>query len=178
MRATVRAALETEPLTVARIVALAGVGRTTFYECFDDVEHALVAAHGAAVAWLRSACFAGDGGLSLRWCRAVAREPLLVRVAIRFDATHDTGSLARLFGEALATVSGSGGVAPVGAADMTAACAVACAHALALEVCVAEPEGVGSLVERASQRLEWTMARLLGRDVVGNSVENLPLRGA
>ena len=42
------------PVTVARIVAVAGVGRNTFYEYFDDPEHALAVAESRALARLEA----------------------------------------------------------------------------------------------------------------------------
>src|SRR5262245_29369362 len=42
-------AFATGPLTIARVVAAAGVGRNTFYEYFDDPEHALALVEVQAV---------------------------------------------------------------------------------------------------------------------------------
>src|SRR5262245_25341690 len=41
--------------TVSYVVGLAGAGRNTFYECFDDFAHALRAARGEAALRMRAA---------------------------------------------------------------------------------------------------------------------------
>lgn len=80
-------------LTIANVVELAGIGRNTFYEYFDDVEHALTAIKSRA---LREFVVRLEGALvqartPLERIRALARawaenlleNPAMVRLALR-----------------------------------------------------------------------------------------------
>jgi len=80
-------------LNIANVVELAGIGRNTFYEYFDDIEHALLVIKRRASLELASRV---EGALSaartpLERIRALARawtenlfeNPTLVRLALR-----------------------------------------------------------------------------------------------
>src|SRR6187401_1542681 len=83
--------------TVSRVVAIAGVGRNTFYECFDDFEHALRSARTDAAkrmnevltAVARDSRDAGDeqriDALAHAWVATVLEEPLLALTALQVE---------------------------------------------------------------------------------------------
>lgn len=114
----IRAAAEaycTGPLTVARVVALAAVGRNTFYEYFDDPEHALALAQGKALraleARMREA--SEEARTPLEMLRALSRawfatqdaDPVAFRVALRPPEPQRPGALSpagQLFCDTLA----------------------------------------------------------------------------
>lgn len=80
-------------LTVASVVKLAGIGRNTFYEYFDDIEHALVAIRSRALREFsaRSASALQAARTPLERIRALARawaeslleNPTLIRLALQ-----------------------------------------------------------------------------------------------
>jgi AcrR family transcriptional regulator len=80
-------------LTVASVVEHAGIGRNTFYEYFDDVEHALTAINARArgelglrvESALRSARTPIERvrALARAWAENIAGNPALARVALR-----------------------------------------------------------------------------------------------
>ena len=80
-------------LNVANVVELAGIGRNTFYEYFDDIEHALVAIKSRAVrelatlfeAALQSARTPLERvrALARAWVENLARDPVLMRLALQ-----------------------------------------------------------------------------------------------
>jgi AcrR family transcriptional regulator len=86
-------AFATGPLTISRIVSAAGVGRNTFYEYFDDPEHALQLVEARALRALehRALHELEAARTPLEKLRALARawfteleaEPLAFRVALR-----------------------------------------------------------------------------------------------
>lgn len=92
--------LGTGPLTVARIVERAGVGRSTFYEFFDGPEHLLEQLEQRALRSLENelqTAFAEARtplerlrAIARRWLAALETEPLDSRVAL---AKHATGLL-------------------------------------------------------------------------------------
>jgi AcrR family transcriptional regulator len=95
-------AFATGPATIARIVAAAGVGRNTFYEFFDDPEHALAQVEAKALRGLeaRTRERAAAARTPLEKLRALARawfevldeQPLAFRVALRLpDVTKEFG---------------------------------------------------------------------------------------
>jgi AcrR family transcriptional regulator len=80
-------------LNVANVVELAGIGRNTFYEYFDDIEHALVSIKARAVSdfsaraevALRAARTPLERvrALSRAWTEHLFEAPALARVALR-----------------------------------------------------------------------------------------------
>jgi AcrR family transcriptional regulator len=101
------------PLTVARIVAVAGVGRNTFYEYFDDPEHALAAAEARTLAALearaeRELAAARTPLEALRsaaraWFAVLDAEPLGFRIALRMPVWH-AGSALSAIGQGFAKI--------------------------------------------------------------------------
>jgi AcrR family transcriptional regulator len=94
-------------LSVASVVEHAGIGRNTFYEYFDDVEHALSAIHGRArrdlVARLAPALQAARTplerirALARAWAESITMNPSLALLALRVEpAAHDTVGLSGL----------------------------------------------------------------------------------
>lgn len=75
MAATALAAAEGGTATVARVVKLAGTSRNTFYEYFDDAEHALAAAEERSRARLEHALghALGEARTPVERLRALAR---------------------------------------------------------------------------------------------------------
>lgn len=94
--------------TVSRVVAIAGVGRNTFYECFDDFEHALRTARSEAVKRMREALdsVARDerwaDELARVWVATVLEEPLLAFAALRVSAASSLSELGLAFASTLA----------------------------------------------------------------------------
>src|SRR5438128_305637 len=80
-------------LTVASVVERAGIGRNTFYEYFDDVEHALAAIKARArrelVARVESALRSARTplervrALAKAWSESVSANPQLAQLALR-----------------------------------------------------------------------------------------------
>jgi AcrR family transcriptional regulator len=94
--ATARAfALYAAP-SVAQVIEIGGVGRGTFYEYFDDVEHARVAAVRAVERWMEQELVAAEArsrtpverfrALAAAWLELAEREPAGALVALRIDA--------------------------------------------------------------------------------------------
>ena len=89
-------AYATGPLTISRVVNAAGVGRNTFYEYFDDPEHALALVEAQALRSLeqRASHELDAARTPLEKLRALARawfaeleaDPLAFRVALRAGA--------------------------------------------------------------------------------------------
>jgi AcrR family transcriptional regulator len=100
--------LSSGPLTVARIVEHAGVGRSTFYEFFDGPEHLLEQLEQRALRSLESQLQAAFTeartplerlrAISRRWLAALETQPLDARVAL---AKHTSGGLLSPAGELL-----------------------------------------------------------------------------
>jgi AcrR family transcriptional regulator len=95
--AAVAALITTErSLNVASVVELARIGRNTFYEYFDDIEHALVAIKARALrdfaTRLESALHAARTplerirALARAWAEYIVEAPTLARVALRAQA--------------------------------------------------------------------------------------------
>lgn len=80
-------------LTVASVVELAGIGRNTFYEYFDDIEHALVAIRSRAlrefsarsVSALQTARTPLERirALARAWAESLFENPTLMRIALQ-----------------------------------------------------------------------------------------------
>src|SRR5882724_1733467 len=80
-------------LSIANVVELAGIGRNTFYEYFDDVEHALTAIKTRALADLAMLLDSSVQvartplerirGLARAWAENLFIDPPLVRLALR-----------------------------------------------------------------------------------------------
>ena len=80
-------------VTVASVVEFAGIGRNTFYEYFDDIEHALVAIRGRALREFssRSANALQTARTPLErirvlaraWAESLAENPSLARLALQ-----------------------------------------------------------------------------------------------
>lgn len=129
---------------VARVVALSGVGRNTFYECFDDFPHALDAVRanevrrvGRALASLPFHTMQSEIALfelCRLWLVSIGAEPVTSLVALEAEPGRVTSRLLMTFQTALATC-----VAPLRARDEpallhAAACAEASARAMALRL--------------------------------------------
>src|SRR3954452_1311400 len=86
-------------LSVANVVEVAGIGRNTFYEYFDDLEHALVAIKSRALSDLapRLATALQTARTPLERIRALARAwaaylleyPVQAKLALRAQAERD-----------------------------------------------------------------------------------------
>ncbi len=93
-RATARAAWE-QRLTALRVIELAGVSATSFYECFDDVQHALAGAQRLAERELGRA-LRGARGSDFEGCLRSSCEVWLLRCA----AERELSSVALVPGRA------------------------------------------------------------------------------
>jgi AcrR family transcriptional regulator len=94
-------------LSVASVVEHAGIGRNTFYEYFDDVEHALTAIHARArrdlagrlepALQLARTPLERVRVLARAWAESVTANPALAQLALRVESTaHDTAGLSGL----------------------------------------------------------------------------------
>jgi hypothetical protein len=133
---------------VARVTGLAGVGRNTFYECFDDFAHALAAVRAYEICRVQRA-LAGQvssGALRVRilelcrvWMELIAAGPVTALVALEPEPGRPGSRLRSVFQQALPSQ-----LAPDRRCDdavlfHAAACAEASARALALELLRGEP---------------------------------------
>ena len=104
LAATVRAASQGNE-TVTRVIAIAGVGRSTFHEFFDDYAHALRAARAHAVGSLRATLAANEAqrleALLGVWLDAVRDEPELALVTLRVSGDQSISELGAVLVEAL-----------------------------------------------------------------------------
>jgi len=145
VRATAEIMLEGE-LTVARIVARAGVGRSTFYEFFDTPEHAIAYVEQRALAALQralTAAFAASHtplervrSITRVWLGALEAQPLDGRVVLARRNERELLSRAakELYAslEQITFAARSDGVSVLGASDeVTLLTAAASAEALA-----------------------------------------------
>jgi hypothetical protein len=164
---------------VQRVVELAGIGRSTFYECFDDYEHALLAVRHVESARLAAACAVASGeppigSLAAAWCSAVAAEPELFLVALRLDASTDSDSLGSVFSSALRARLATDDASLGDLAAMVTACAASCARSLALAIRAIDAGEAAELVSSAAASLTRALERLSREPAaVGNSVEKL-----
>jgi len=115
-------------LTVANVVELAGIGRNTFYEYFDDLEHALLAVQARTLRELASRIelalqsartpLERIRALARVWTETLLASPARVKLALRAQAEsanamqlsalgqHLAGVLAAEGGEARSTLPG------------------------------------------------------------------------
>jgi AcrR family transcriptional regulator len=142
LAATLRAAFE-EAETVTRVVAIAGVGRSTFHEFFDDFPHALRVARAHALKSMREAFASashdeqGLEALVAAWIDGVREEPELALVTLRVSGDRSLSELGSVFAATL----GSSALAEVRASEpmqlrfaLAAAAAEGCARELARRV--------------------------------------------
>jgi AcrR family transcriptional regulator len=131
--------------TVSRVVAIAGVGRNSFYECFDDFEHALETVREkearrvtrALALQLNASDFTERlSGLCWAWIRAIVGEPEAALVALEARATETSAPLFSVFAAALAECAGvrgeTTGFLPGSSVALGAAAAVLSARQLLL----------------------------------------------
>jgi AcrR family transcriptional regulator len=142
---------------VSRVVAIAGVGRNTFYECFDDFEHALRSARSEGAKRMRVALARLTRGelwvseLARVWVATVLEEPLLALAALQTSAASTLSELGSVFASALAPEAlQERGVLDASAQlglELAAAAAEACARRLVLAA--AAGSALGETPERA-----------------------------
>ncbi len=160
--------------TVGEVVRLAGVGRSTFYECFDDFEHAASALQSQRVLRLRRALEAAAPTLSAvcrAWLEDACAEPVSTLAVLGGATAHGRSD------ELLAALVARGFAPPFGGAALlrqsaVAACAnVAAQHIarIALEAsqrgqvaATQRPPGGAITVSVAAAELERTIRGILG----------------
>ncbi len=101
-------------LSVARVVEHAGIGRNTFYEYFDNVEHAVTAINARARreldarsdAALRAARTPLERvrALARAWAESVAASPALTSIALRAQSAERDATELSVLGRSLATM--------------------------------------------------------------------------
>lgn len=101
-------------LSVANVVEVAGIGRNTFYEYFDDLEHALLAIRGRALSDFASRVTAAmqQARTPLERIRALARvwtenlleNPSQVKLALRAQAEPIEATQLSALGQHIASV--------------------------------------------------------------------------
>jgi len=101
-------------LSVANVVELAGIGRNTFYEYFDDLEHALVAIKGRALRDVAARVDAAlDGArtpleriraLARVWAENLLENPAQVKLALRAQAELSEPTQLSVLGQYLSQV--------------------------------------------------------------------------
>src|SRR6187399_1605110 len=101
-------------LSVANVVEVAGIGRNTFYEYFDDLEHALLAIRGRALSdfALRVTVAMQQARTPLERIRALARvwtenllaNPAQVKLALRAQAELVEATQLSALGQHIASV--------------------------------------------------------------------------
>jgi AcrR family transcriptional regulator len=117
VEATARAfALHAAP-SVAHVIEIAGVGRGTFYEYFDDVEHARAAAVSLMQRRLEQALRAAEArsrtpverfrALAQAWLDFADAEPAGTLVALRFEAGETRTALSPIGGVLEASITRS-----------------------------------------------------------------------
>lgn len=97
--------------SVTRVSALSGVGRNTFYECFDDFQHALDAARKeqfrrvqrALVSLSNSGATDCLAWLCRAWLAVIAEEPVSALVALEPERGQACSALHALFRDGLAS---------------------------------------------------------------------------
>jgi AcrR family transcriptional regulator len=127
LAATAVAAVRDEAPVVSAIVKIAGVGRNTFYEYFDDVEHALEAVEAATVRRLDELLRDAEGtartpverwrALARAWLGFAEEEPFATLLALAVDASGGSTSagahvLEAALGRSLETLRLAGVSAP------------------------------------------------------------------
>ncbi len=101
-------------LTIANVVQLAGIGRNTFYEYFDDLEHALVALKSRALRDLELRVAAAleaartplerIRALARAWVESLLENPAQAKLALRAQAELIEATQLSLLGQHIATV--------------------------------------------------------------------------
>lgn len=95
--------------SVNRIVAIAGIGRATFYELFDDAEHAIATVRERVLARARHELAPSvDGGIDLvceRWLAFVRHDPAAALVALECRL-HELAPIAELLRPAFTRFAG------------------------------------------------------------------------
>ncbi|HEX6275692.1 MAG TPA: hypothetical protein VFZ53_21775 [Polyangiaceae bacterium] len=125
--------------SVASIVELAGVGRNTFYEYFDDVKHALEATETAVLRRIDQALRDAEAmsrtpverwrSLARAWLAFAETEPAPMLLTLRIDSRTEGASsrgaalLDAAFTRSLETLRSAGVTAPLAGADRVLAVA-------------------------------------------------------
>lgn len=152
--ATAIAHLEREP-SVTRVTTLSGVGRNTFYECFDDFQHALRGVRLEAVRRVRRAIGVwaeGSAGvdraseLCRLWLQAIAEEPLSALVALEPQSGDMEPEVITPFREALMQLMPPGVACDDARLMHAGACAGSSARDVALGVLGTAPNSLLSAV--------------------------------
>jgi AcrR family transcriptional regulator len=124
--ATARALARTDSASVGDVVAIAGTGRNTFYEFFDDVPHARKAVEQAALKLVEDALRAAETStrtpverfraLARAWFDTAAASPAELELVLRSPGASGLSAAGTLFAAALAravdTLRASGVVPP------------------------------------------------------------------
>jgi AcrR family transcriptional regulator len=141
LRATAIAHLEGSA-SVTRVAALSGVGRSTFYECFDDFEHALGATRREELQRFRRGLIGLHEGearsenvtlLCRAWMELIAARPVNALAALESPRGEQRSPLVSVFAEALVRMGSSLEARELKAAlSHAAACAEASGRSLAL----------------------------------------------
>jgi hypothetical protein len=173
LRAVVIAHLRGEP-SVTRVTALSGVGRNTFYECFDDFEHALDTARREELQRVRrglvgSRSFSNEDDAVSRLCRAwlelIAEEPVSALVALEPLRGQRGSALRAVFEDALARLCAKSKRNDTWLSH-SAACAEASGRAVALALLgstevVSFRDPSGPLLSEAASSLTRSVRRLV-----------------
>jgi hypothetical protein len=167
---------------VTRVTVLSGVGRTTFYECFDDFAHALAQVRDevarrmrrALGAWAREASGGHDKTRALcrAWLGVIAEEPVTALVALAPASSEVDSQLMGPIRQALTQLSPA--VATRGEMVLVhaTACAMASARAVALACLGAQPGTAPSLsreTSRAPESMVQSLAAAIRRLLADNA---------
>jgi hypothetical protein len=175
LRATAIAYLDGEP-SVTRVAELSGVGRNTFYECFDDFKHALDAVRRDELCRVQRG-IAGSSEGSVRpesvtelcrvWLELVALDPLSALVALEPVRGQISSGFLAPFRDALARLLPRAAERRDAALLHAAACAETSARALALALLRSSPAPLlAALVgDDANGSASTEPARILARSV-------------
>jgi len=168
--ATARVLASEPAATVSRVIELAGVGRGTFYEYFDDVEHARRAAVTSTVRRLEQRMRSAEDrartpverfrALASAWCDFAALDPAGLLVALReeSEAPHTLSKAGTVFEAALGHVLEAlraSRMAPAGRDPLRVTAAAAVAEALGRGVARAGtgPDAVGPEERARTERV-------------------------
>lgn len=166
LAAAVQAALEGSE-TVTRVVTIAGVGRSTFHEFFDDFAHALSVARTRALKEMRAALATVPNnahwldGVVSAWIDSVRAEPEFALVALRVSGDHTTSELGSVFMEALGSVVLSGARASE-RVELELALAAAAAEGCARDVALQTRISSGASVTDVTQVKRLLLATVQG----------------
>lgn len=153
-------AAEGRELSVVSVVEHAGIGRNTFYEYFDDVEHALKSINARACRELSARVepalrlartpLERVRVLARAWAEHISLNPALAQLALRAQSSGrerdpaELSSLGRYIATVLESEAGSRGALP-GLVDRTRVTAVAAVFDAMSRVYLAERFDVGDL---------------------------------